>query len=62
MKLQKEGIGKDKRPYYRDFIKDLHSNKIKSKKVEKFITDNLQMVRRGTVLYNKCSSIMQTQM
>ena len=42
-KMIKNGIGKDKRPYYRDFTNKLlaEDRKINKKKIEKFVTDNM---------------------
>ena len=59
MMLQKDGLGKDKRPFYNTFIAKHHLRVTKPEKMERFITDNLQLVRRGAILNSKCASFMQ---
>ena len=61
IKLQMESLGKDPRPFYHEFFNQLHDmtkkKKMKTRDIEKFITDNLLMVSRGTNLATKCANL-----
>lgn len=60
-KMIKNGIGKDPRVYYRDFLKKLlaENRKIKASEIEKFMTDNILEVKKNQQMNEKCLTFMQ---
>ena len=60
----KNGIGKDKRPYYHDFIEEMlaKGRNMKKKKIIKFLTDNMQLVRKNQVMNEKCLHFIEKQL
>ena len=55
------GIGRDSRPYYRQFARRYIAKKIKPKRVEKFITDNLLMINKHQNLNARCVNLMRSK-
>ena len=59
-KMIKNGIGKDPRVYYRDFLSKLlaDNRKIKASEIEKFMTDNILEVKKNQHMNEKCVIFM----